>query len=825
MESEIRTKKKSKSNEESNTMKSVKLENQYHNLKHSIFQDNITQESTVPDVSYVDNTEDSYMTEEIGKHLDYYQEKLEEDTNYLKDPPPKKCHQSIQQGIQCPKKIIDHTGNQHPEPELLVDNASNRISLDDHSSLPLFCDDSYKVLQWFKEKNLIKSELKCDSCCHLMRWTKNAKTKDGYDWKCRNNDCMRYKSGKSIRQGSFFAKSRISLPKWFDIMYLWSKHVGAKSTSEQVSITCATIVDCYSFFREVCEVYFKTNPIQLGGPGIIIEIDVFCLSEKSKHKLPDVWVLCIVDNNCSPSVGYMEIVEPKDFTDHFPIIHKVVRPGSIMHTEVWRAYRKIQGLSETVEIVNDLVNFLDVKTRLHKKNIESYWNNHKSCFKAMGGCRRNFLNSYLQEYMWRERFSDNTLESLCQQIFVQHSDVAYIDKTVNFGLGKEIEKNQICLDGKLEENTIFLKEPPPQNCLGEELEQITNSVNNEEKEKANNSEEPPPKKCRVGFEQENLEPEPQGNNTLDDPSSIPLFCDNFSIVLRWFQQNKLIKSELRCESCCCFMNWSKNASAKDGYDWRCRNNKCIKFKHGKSLRLGSFFAKSRISLPKWFDIMYLWSNRVGAKATSNQVGIGCTAIVDCYSDFREVCVVYFKINPIKLGGPGITIEVDVFCLSYKSKCDYGCEIWVLCIVGSNCSSSVGYMETVETRDVATLFPIIFKVVRPGSIIHSKEWREYHKIQGLSDTGETLDDSINFVDHDISLCTKRIDLYWKKRKSYLTLIKGNQRNSLNPHFQEFMWRERFSDNAFECLCQHISFQYSNASFMDNPNSFCIDEEVQ
>jgi hypothetical protein len=38
------------------------------------------------------------------------------------------------------------------------------------------------------------------------------------------------------------------------------------------------------------------------------------------------------------------------------------------------------------------------------------------------------------------------------------------------------------------------------------------------------------------------------------------------------------------------------------------------------------------------------------------------------------------------------------------------------------------MQTVAKRDAATLLPIIEKVVWPGSIVHSGEWRAYRQIQ-------------------------------------------------------------------------------------------------
>ncbi|CAL4231857.1 unnamed protein product, partial [Meganyctiphanes norvegica] len=177
---------------------------------------------------------------------------------------------------------------------------------------------------------------------------------------------------------------------------------------------------------------FKANPIKLGGPGITIEADVSITkwSKKSKgNRGPEprkpILSLGIVDTTCTPEIGYIRIVETNDIATLLPMILKVVQPGSIIRCKEWRAYRNFQGLSNMDGIVNHSVNFVDVDASVHKQAIKSYWEKHKSYIAAMRGCKKNTVNSYLQEFMWRERFSDNALEILCEQIALQYSDASY----------------------------------------------------------------------------------------------------------------------------------------------------------------------------------------------------------------------------------------------------------------------------------------------------------------------------------------------------------------------------------------------------------------
>lgn len=291
--------------------------------------------------------------------------------------------------------------------------------------LPLLCKDSIKVIRWFQQKKIIKTEFKCDSCANWMNWTKYSRSKDGFVWKCQSKECPKYKSIKSIRVGSFFARSNISLQKWLHVMYLWCERIGETAAGRQVNISEKTMIDFYSSFREICTRYFQKNPIHLGGSGITVEIDESCFSHKPKHRrghAPEspIWVFGIVDNSRSPAIGYMEIVEKRDAATLFPIIQKVVRQGSIIHSNEWRAYRNIQFLEYADGKANHSVNFVDPGSGLHTQTIESYWNKQKSYIKTMRGCKRSFLNAYLHEFMWHDRFCNNALENLCQHIADQY---------------------------------------------------------------------------------------------------------------------------------------------------------------------------------------------------------------------------------------------------------------------------------------------------------------------------------------------------------------------------------------------------------------------
>ena len=179
-------------------------------------------------------------------------------------------------------------------------------------------------------------------------------------------------------------------------MYLWATKASNKQTQLQTGLSNHTIIDAFACLREICGRYLQENPIQLGGPGIIVQVDESQFSHKPKHhrgraaEIP-IWVFEIVDTSFKPSVGFMKIVENRGAEILLPIIQSVVRPGSIVHSDEWRSYRQIQGRTGlSHRTVNHSINFVEPITGVHTQNIESYWNVKKTLIKKCEVASENY---------------------------------------------------------------------------------------------------------------------------------------------------------------------------------------------------------------------------------------------------------------------------------------------------------------------------------------------------------------------------------------------------------------------------------------------------
>ena len=75
---------------------------------------------------------------------------------------------------------------------------------------------------------------------------------------------------------------------------------------------------------------------------------------------------------------------------------------------MWAAYRQIPnlpGFNYTHLTVNHSENFVNPITGAHSQNVECMWNLAKTRNRKRFGTHRQMLDSYLCEFMWRQRLN------------------------------------------------------------------------------------------------------------------------------------------------------------------------------------------------------------------------------------------------------------------------------------------------------------------------------------------------------------------------------------------------------------------------------------
>ena len=208
------------------------------------------------------------------------------------------------------------------------------------------------------------------------------------------------------------------------LLWLWSIEAPIEYAVMTTEIGDKTVGLAYKLCRSVCSQYLAIHPVQLGGPGVVCQIDESCFSHRPKYHRGrcaehEVWVFGIVDTSFRPSRAVLQIVDNRSAITLLPIVQSVCRRATIIHSDSWAAYR---ALHERTGLAHGQVNHSDREHRFvasdgtHTQNIESYWAKRKQRVKAMKGVHRHVLAEYLNEFMWRDQYGESAFLHLIQHI-------------------------------------------------------------------------------------------------------------------------------------------------------------------------------------------------------------------------------------------------------------------------------------------------------------------------------------------------------------------------------------------------------------------------
>lgn len=147
------------------------------------------------------------------------------------------------------------------DPQTILDHAAMR--LETYTLRRLNFENKFDVLQWLARRRLVKNSRFCEGCEINMSLNSKGQSTDGYIWSCKR--CRR---AKSIRQGSFFTGSHLSLEQLLLVIYCWTNDFPQKLIVKEAELGPAanhTVIDWCSFCRDICEQHLTDNPIEIGG--------------------------------------------------------------------------------------------------------------------------------------------------------------------------------------------------------------------------------------------------------------------------------------------------------------------------------------------------------------------------------------------------------------------------------------------------------------------------------------------------------------------------------------------------------------------------------
>ncbi|RLU22757.1 hypothetical protein DMN91_005035 [Ooceraea biroi] len=200
---------------------------------------------------------------------------------------------------------------------------------------------------------------------------------------------------------------------------------------DQPSISDETIADMYTFSKEVCMLAFDSlleNRGPLGGPNKIVEIDEMKFGKRKYQKdrlVEGTWIFGAIQVDTGEL--RLEICPENRRTSEalFPLIKKHILPGTIIHSDCWRAYDCLKDHGYNHSSVNHEEHFVDPETGVNTQMIESQWRPLRARLQR-GGIPKADLDYHLCEYLWHreiEKGDLNPFASLISSIVKMYSGI------------------------------------------------------------------------------------------------------------------------------------------------------------------------------------------------------------------------------------------------------------------------------------------------------------------------------------------------------------------------------------------------------------------
>lgn len=191
-------------------------------------------------------------------------------------------------------------------------------------------------------------------------------------------------------------------------LYLTRPPPRFKYIQRELQLPNQTIIDYFSFIREVFVHWATLNSEAIGGVGTIVEIDEAKIGKRKNNKgryLQGQWVFGGIERGTRKF--FLEAVEDRSSATLVEIIKRKIKPGTTIYSDCWKAYDCLGQENYTHLTVNHSINFVDPDSGTHTQNIERLWLEVRKLVPRFGR-RKDHYEGYLSECLFAIRYPHHT---------------------------------------------------------------------------------------------------------------------------------------------------------------------------------------------------------------------------------------------------------------------------------------------------------------------------------------------------------------------------------------------------------------------------------
>jgi hypothetical protein len=226
--------------------------------------------------------------------------------------------------------------------ELVVHMEYSLSAIDSHS------DDVLDLVTFLMDEGFLVDAVNCRRCQGNMELEYFNRNEDGVVWRCRRQDCRRY---LSVREGSFFAHSHLSISIQIRLVILFASEATVLSSAKLLGVSRRSVTDYFIECRRMYSAELVTNPITFAHGGEY-EVDE-CLIQRIKiaqAAFVPVWVQSILERRTRRV--FLHRIPSRSRPSMVPPVQLRVPANSIVYSDEHKSYGNLRHLGYYHATVN-----------------------------------------------------------------------------------------------------------------------------------------------------------------------------------------------------------------------------------------------------------------------------------------------------------------------------------------------------------------------------------------------------------------------------------------------------------------------------------------
>jgi ISXO2-like transposase domain len=263
-----------------------------------------------------------------------------------------------------------------------------------------------RLIRWLMIEGFLRDGCHCDHCGVLMNLQRSSRAKlDGYAWRCTQEDC---KARKSVREGSFFATSKLSLRKQMKTVISFVAQSSARSSGLRMAVGRHAVGQCNKKIMKAYRRALARDPIVFTN-RFEYELDELRIKRvlQPNGLLQHQWVAGIVERQTGKCVYYR--VASRSSLDLVSPAVIAIPDGSFTYTDEHRSYLVLDQLHYQHYSVNHSAgeyarwdDYHGVPIHVHINTIEGYNNLIRQKLKSHTKRTIRHIDLVLDEVMYRK---------------------------------------------------------------------------------------------------------------------------------------------------------------------------------------------------------------------------------------------------------------------------------------------------------------------------------------------------------------------------------------------------------------------------------------